>query len=462
MKKQVNILNYMLNFQETIAALATPEGQGAIGIVRVSGTKTIEIVNKLFYGKNLLKVPSHTIHFGSIRDHDEMIDEVIVSIFKTPRSYTLEDVIEISSHGSPYILQRILSLLVQEGIRIAAPGEFTQRAFLNGRFDLTQAEAVADLIASENKMMQQTAILQMRGGFSSKIKDLRKQLIHFASMIELELDFSEENVEFANRKELLALIEKIQELIQQLINGFEYGNAIKNGIPTVIAGRPNVGKSTLLNALLSEEKALVSEIPGTTRDLIEDQKTIKGITYRFIDTAGIRETMDIIESMGIKRTKEKMEQASLIIYLIDLENDTPDSIKKQIAQLSIFNKKYLVVGNKLDVADKKLLEVIKYYENVVLISAQQENHLPLLTDAITKLIEKPKSDVIITNVRHLESLKNTFTDLERVIQGIQEQLPSDLLAQDVREALFHLGEITGEVNTDDLLDNIFSKFCIGK
>lgn len=454
----------MSEINDTITALATPPGIGALGIIRVSGKQTIPIVNTIFKGKDLEKVASHTIHLGTIRDdNNEIIDEVLVSIFKGPNSYTKEDVIEISSHGSQYILQRILSLIVTKGARLAKPGEFTQKAFLNGRFDLTQAEAVADLIASENMAMQQTAMKQMRGGFSDEIKNLREQLVHFASMIELELDFAEEDVEFADRSGLLELIQKIQTLIQSLIASFEYGNAIKNGIPTVIAGKPNAGKSTLLNALLNEEKAIVSDIPGTTRDFIEDQITIDGIAFRFIDTAGIRETEDHVESIGVKRTLEKMQQAGLILYMIDLAHDTEEEVTEQLKGLEESEVPFLVIGNKVDQAQEGLKQLIQDKEPVM-ISAKQKDNLEELKERLKAFIQIPsnQSNVVVTNARHLQSLQETDAALNRVVDGINLNISNDLVAQDIRSALFHLGEITGEVTTDDLLENIFSKFCIGK
>ncbi|WP_436516475.1 tRNA uridine-5-carboxymethylaminomethyl(34) synthesis GTPase MnmE [Ekhidna sp. To15] len=453
----------MSQINDTITALATPPGQGALGIIRVSGTKTIPIVNELFKGKDLNKVDSHTIHLGTIRnDQNEIIDEVLVSIFKAPHSYTKEDVIEISSHGSQYILQKILSLLVSKGARLAKPGEFTQKAFLNGRFDLTQAEAVADLIASENAGMQQTAMNQMRGGFSDEIKNLREQLVHFASMIELELDFAEEDVEFADRQGLIDLINKIQTLIRSLIASFEYGNVLKNGVPTVIAGKPNAGKSTLLNALLNEEKAIVSDVAGTTRDFIEDQIYIDGIAFRFIDTAGIRETDDKVESIGVQRTLEKMKQAGLVIYLFDLVNETSESIEEQLKGLQASDVPFIIVGNKVDQADASLKAHLTEH-NAVFISAKEKDNLETLKQQLKTIVDKPEqSNVIVTNARHLESLQQTDDALNRVIEGINNQMSNDLVAQDIRSALFHLGEITGEVTTDDLLENIFSKFCIGK
>ncbi len=452
------------SINDTIAALATPPGQGALGIIRVSGPETVSIVNELFRGKDLTVTDSHTIHLGTIRNDDNtIIDEVLISIFKAPNSYTKEDVIEISSHGSSYILQKVLMLLVSKGVRLAKPGEFTQRAYINGRFDLAQAEAVADLIASENASMQQTAMKQMRGGFSDEIKNLREQLVHFASMIELELDFSEEDVEFADRQGLIDLIEKIQILISSLIASFEYGNAIKNGIPTVIAGKPNAGKSTLLNALLNEEKAIVSDIPGTTRDFIEDQIHIDGIAFRFIDTAGIRETEDKVESIGVARTMEKMKNASLVLYLVDLEIESIESIEGQIEELKASSVPFLVIGNKSDIANSELVNWLDGLEESLLISAKKKENLEELRARLKMFIATPtQSDVIVTNARHLQSLQQTEEALERVVHGINSAISNDLVAQDIRTALFHLGEITGEVTTDDLLENIFSKFCIGK
>ena len=452
---------------DTIAALATPAGVGALGIIRVSGDKTIPIVNALFKGKDLSKAASHTIHRGTVRDDENtIIDEVLVSIFKCPHSYTKEDVIEISCHGSRYILQKVLGLLISKGVRLATPGEFTQRAFLNGRFDLAQAEAVADLIASENASTQQTAMNQMRGGFSKEIRKLRDELIHFASMVELELDFAEEDVAFADRQGLMELIRKIQTLIGSLISGFEYGNAIKNGVPTVIAGKPNTGKSTLLNALLNEEKAIVSEIAGTTRDFIEDEIHIEGIAFRFIDTAGIRETDDKVEAVGVERTLEKMKKASVVIYLFDLTNESIDSVDEQLNDLRDLGVTCLAAGNKTDEVNEAA-DLLKNYlakEHAVFISAKRKTNLEELRSRLKTLIQQPsgKSNVIVTNVRHLESLQETTKALNRVIEGICAGIANDLIAQDIRHALFHLGKVTGEVTTDDLLENIFSKFCIGK
>ncbi|MAE87160.1 MAG: tRNA uridine-5-carboxymethylaminomethyl(34) synthesis GTPase MnmE [Flammeovirgaceae bacterium] len=449
---------------DTIVALATPPGVGAIGVIRVSGIKTIEIVNSVFRGKDLTTVASHTIHLGTIREGETIVDEVLISIFKGPNSYTKEDVIEISCHGSQFIIQQLIKLLLRKGARLAKPGEFTQRAFINGRFDLAQAEAVADLIASENESMHSAAMNQMRGGFSQEIKRLREELIHFASMIELELDFAEEDVEFASRDDLKQLIFKLKTLITRLTESFTLGNAIKNGIPTVIAGKPNAGKSTLLNALLNEEKAIVSDIPGTTRDVIEDVINVDGIAFRFTDTAGIRTTEDKVEAIGVERTYAKMKDASVIIYLIDMINDDLHDIETQLVYLHELGVPYLLIGNKMDQAQPDLKEALEK-EKALFISASQKENLENLKDALKELVSLDSfktGNTIVTNLRHYESLVQTNDALDRVITGIDHQVTNDFVAMDIRNALHHLGELTGEITTDDLLDNIFSKFCIGK
>lgn len=449
---------------DTIVALATPPGVGAIGVIRISGPDTISIVDQLFKGKDLTSVKSHTIHLGTIRDEDVIVDEVLVSIFKGPNSYTKEDVIEISCHGSPFIIQQLIRLLLTRGARLAKAGEFTQRAFLNGRFDLAQAEAVADLIASENESMHRAAMNQMRGGFSQEIARLREELVHFASMIELELDFSEEDVEFASRDELKKLIYSLKNIISKLTESFTLGNAVKNGIPTVIAGKPNAGKSTLLNALLNEEKAIVSDIPGTTRDVIEDVINVDGIAFRFTDTAGIRMTEDKVEAIGVERTHAKMKQASVIVYLIDLTNDTAEEISKQLDYLKELQVPYLLVGNKMDEAKPELRKLLEA-EKALFISASQKENLENLKDALKELVSLDQfktGNTMVTNLRHYESLIETNKALDQVLEGIDNQVTNDFVALDIRHALHHLGEITGEITTDDLLDNIFSKFCIGK
>lgn len=453
------------NTQDTIVALATsPGSQGAIAVIRVSGVEAINLVNSVFKGKNLTKQSSHTIHFGTIREGEEIIDEVLVSIFVGPNSYTKENSVEISTHNSKYIVERVINLLIRKGGRAARPGEFTLRAFLNGGLDLSQAEAVADLIASNSAASHQVAMQQMRGGFSDQLKKLREDLVHFASLIELELDFGEEDVEFANRDQLKSLIQKIYAVIQKLISSFEQGNVLKNGVPVVIAGKPNVGKSTLLNALLNEERAIVSDIAGTTRDTIEDEINIKGITFRFIDTAGIRETVDIIEAKGVERTREKMKQARLIIYLFDPTQDEIEAVQEQISDVQGLNIPFVTIINKSDLLSDE--QQLKYKElNPIYISAKEQIGIEELKDELLSQVNLSNintDDIMVTNIRHVEALQNTQTALEKVLYGIDNPVTSDFLAMDIRQALHHLGEITGTVTTDDLLENIFSKFCIGK
>lgn len=450
---------------DTIVALATAPAIAAIGVIRLSGDQSFNIVSKLFKGKNLNEVPTHSIHFGSLRDEDQILDEVLVSVFKGPKSYTGEDVIEISCHGSPYIQQKIIESLVKNGARLAEPGEFTLRAFLNRKLDLTQAEAVADLIASDSSAALKTAMNQMRGGFGETIKKLREELIHFASLVELELDFSEEDVEFADRNQLKILIERIIKVCSDLIISFQSGNVIRNGIPTVIAGRPNAGKSTLLNALLNEERAIVSEIAGTTRDTIEEAIQIKGINFRFIDTAGIRAEADSeIEKIGIERTFKKAAGAELVLYLFDINTQSKEEVLAESKLLRSDNKRLLLVANKCDqssmVQDKRDWEG----EEIVFISAKEKNIESLINYLASIANENlGKSDqTLISNVRHLSSLQETVKHLEEVIRGMDMGLSGDLLAEDIRGALYQLGLITGEISTDDLLENIFTKFCIGK
>lgn len=453
-------------FEDTIVALATPQGIGAIGIIRLSGKSAIEIANSIFKGKDLLNQNSHTIHFGKIVDQKTIVDEVLASVFIAPKSFTKENIVEISSHGSPYILQKIIKLLLAKGARLARAGEFTKRAFLNGQFDLAQAEAVADLINSDSEATHMAAMNQMRGGFSKKIKALREELIHFASMIELELDFAEEDVEFANRTQLVELINSLQVEIGKLIESFAVGNVIKNGVPTVIAGKPNAGKSTLLNTLLEEEKAIVSEIPGTTRDIIEDEIHIEGISFRFIDTAGIREAKDKIEAIGIKKTKAKMKAASIIIYLADLANESEEEIIHEKQKLDALGIPYLLVGNKTDKLNAdNLKQLQKTFPEMIFISASGEINIERLKKALIHLVhldDFKTGDTIVTNIRHIESLRNTQAALDDVMKGIDRKFTGDFLAMDIRQSLHYLGEITGEITTDDLLGNIFSKFCIGK
>jgi tRNA modification GTPase len=449
---------------DTIVALATAQGISAIAVIRVSGEDAITIAQKCFSEKDLTQQPSHTIHFGNFKDNERIIDEVLVSVFKAPNSFTKENAVEISCHGSPIIVKEIIKTLLHHGARLAQPGEFTKRAFLHGRFDLAQAEAVADLINAETDNARQAALNQMRGGFSKEINHLREELIHFASLVELELDFGEEDVEFAKRDDLRALILKIQSYLQALIGSFDQGNVIKNGVATVIAGKPNAGKSTLLNALLNEERAIVSEIPGTTRDTIEDEILLGGINFRFIDTAGLRETQDVIEAMGVERTRERMKKASLILFLIDLSNTTELEIAEQVRELSQLGIPYLIIGNKIDQADATLVGKLES-QSFIFISASNKTNLPLLKEKILEKIqvkEVTTGDVMVTNLRHYQNLVQTKESLTRVLTGMDSGVTGDFLAMDIRQALHYLGEITGTITMDDLLDNIFSKFCIGK
>ncbi len=450
--------------EETIVAPATAQGISAIAVIRLSGKDAITITQACFRGKNLTEQPSHTIHFGTLRDGEKIIDEVLVAVFLEPHSFTTENSTEISCHGSPIIVKEIIKVLLKNGARLAEPGEFTKRAFLSGRFDLAQAEAVADLIHAETDNARQAALNQMRGGFSKEINQLREELIHFASLIELELDFGEEDVEFAQRDDLKKLIHKIQTYLLSLIASFDQGNVIKNGIPTVIAGKPNAGKSTLLNTLLNEERAIVSDIPGTTRDVIEDEMVLGGINFRFTDTAGLRETQDVVEAMGVERTRDKMKKASLIIYLFDLTQTTLDEIATEEQNLIQLGIPYIKAGNKVDKADPKLVTVLKGHD-FIFISASNKTNITELKDKILSTFQVKtvtSGDVMVTNLRHYQNLIQTNDALERVLHGMDTGITGDFLAMDIRQSLHYLGEITGTITTDDLLDNIFSKFCIGK
>jgi len=458
---------------DTIIALATPFGVGAIAVIRLSGEGAIELVNNHFRSKrkhkSLTKVASHTVHLGYITDGERIIDEALVSVFKTPHSYTGENVVEVSCHGSVYIQKEVLQLFLSKGARHADAGEFTLRAFLNGKMDLSQAEAVADVIASDSQSSHSIAMQQMRGGFSNEIANLRAELLNFASLIELELDFSEEDVEFADRTAFQELISKITEVIKRLIDSFALGNVLKNGIPVAIVGEPNVGKSTLLNALLNEEKAIVSDIAGTTRDAIEDEIALRGVTYRFIDTAGIRETLDIIENIGIKKTFENIEKAQLVLQLIDAEKiiDLSDWIAQTKELKHQYpNKKVLTIINKADTLTTEEVENIRAERpEWILISAKQKTGLDALLDQLTNLVNTgalSNQQTVVSNSRHFEALNKAFEALNEVQKGLDKNISSDLMAIDIRQALFHLGEITGEITTDDLLGNIFANFCIGK
>jgi len=467
-----------MRLNDTIVALATPSGAGAIAVIRVSGPEAIKIVAPLFKAKsnkNIQDQPSHTLHLGNLVDGARILDEVLISIFHGPRSYTGEHTIEISCHGSSYIQQEIIFLLIKKGCRAAEAGEFTLRAFLNGKMDLSQAEAVADLISSENQASHQLAMQQMRGGFSDEIQKLRKELLDFASLIELELDFAEEDVEFANRDEFMRLVAKIQNVLKKLIDSFAVGNVIKNGIPVAIVGEPNVGKSTLLNALLNEERAIVSEIAGTTRDSIEDEISIGGVGFRFIDTAGIRETQDVIEGLGIKRTFEKISQAQVVIFLLDAEMFKVQGLKFKVEIEKIKNqfpqKPLLVVANKTDKLSEAEISNLTVSlsaaegSNLIFISAKENIGVEELKNKLLEFVnlgELRNNNAIVTNSRHYNALLSALEEINKVQEGLNNNLSGDLLAIDIRQALYHFGEITGEVTNDELLGNIFANFCIGK
>lgn len=464
--------------QETIVALASPSGAGAIAVIRISGKDAISISEQVFQsvsGKSISQQKTHTIHLGHIVDEGKVYDQVLLSIFKNPHSYTGEDVIEISCHGSTFIQQQIIQLLLRKGCKMAQAGEFTLRAFLNGKLDLSQAEAVADLIASDNEASHQIAMQQMRGGFSNEIAKLRAELLNFASLIELELDFAEEDVEFADRTQFKELLNRIEFVLKRLIDSFAVGNVIKNGIPVAIVGEPNVGKSTLLNALLNEERAIVSDIAGTTRDTIEDELVINGIGFRFIDTAGIRDTKDVVESIGIKKTFEKIEQAQVVMYLVD-------SIQCSVLSLESLNieigkiknqfplKPIIVVLNKVDQLSQKELtnildQLTTYNIQPITISAKNKEGIEDLKNQLLSFVNTGalrNNETIVTNTRHYDSLLKALEEIQKVTFGLNSGLSSDLMAIDIKQALYYFGEITGEVTNDELLGNIFANFCIGK
>jgi len=457
----------MMN-DETIIALATPSGMGAISVIRISGSKAISITEKLFKPKGnkiLSKQKSHTVHLGNLMKNNFVLDEVLVTIFFGPNSYTGEDTIEISCHGSTYIQQKIIDLYIENGIRVATPGEFTLRAFLNGKMDLNQAEAVADLIASENEGSHNLAIQQMKSGFSNDLKKLRSELLHFSSMIELELDFSQEDVEFAERNEFKKLINKITKELGDLINSFSSGNVLKNGIAVAIAGKPNAGKSSLLNTLLNEDKAIVSNIPGTTRDSIEDSLIIDGIKFRFTDTAGLRKTDDVIESKGIEKTKEKIRQAKILIYLFDVNDTNLDEINSDIESFKRKDLSVILVRNKVDleIVSKDLFKELKNL-NFLEISANDNNSVNILKNKLLDEVNilNPHTDTIVSNSRHYQALINAMTAIKDVSNGLESNISGDLLSIDIRKSIEHLAEITGKITNDDVLGNIFSNFCIGK
>ncbi len=459
--------------QDTICGISTPPGTGGIAVIRISGPGTFGAMEEILQAGKGKKVSvsalkPRTLMRVQIMDGDYILDEALLTIFPGPKSFTGEDVAELSVHGSRYIQQQTLMLLQRKGCRIAEPGEFTFRGFMNRKFDLSQAEAIADLVDSSSATAHQIAMQQMRGGFSSKIKVLREHLLDFASLLELELDFSEEDVEFADRKDLGNLLQKVRTIVVRLVESFEVGNVIKNGIPVVIAGKPNVGKSTLLNALLDEERAIVSEIPGTTRDTIEDEIVIDGILFRFIDTAGIRQTVDVIENIGVERTFEKIKQSSIVIYLFDIHEITATELRGILNEINKHNKNahLLVVGNKIDKEDEEYTRnEFKDFPGILFISAKERKGLDELKGELVKVFDTRALQVretVVTNARHVQALRNALSALEKVNDGLKNNFSGEMIASDLRLALYHLGTITGEVTTDDLLQNIFSRFCIGK
>lgn len=451
---------------QPIVAIATPSGMGAIAVLRLSGKGVIDIVNSVFHGKTpLSQQKGYTVHFGAIKDDDQVVDEVLVTLFRAPKSFTGEDVVEISCHGSTYIQQRLLHLFIEKGVRMAEPGEFTMRGFFNGKMDLSQAEAVADLIHAESEASAKVALQQMRGGFSKELAGLREQLINFASLIELELDFSEEDVAFADRDQLHQLLDNISAVVRSLSESFRLGNVIKNGIPVAIVGAPNAGKSTLLNALLKEERAIVSDIAGTTRDTIEDEIQLGGLTYRFIDTAGIRETEDTIESIGIKKAYEKIDQAHIVLFLFDSRSSTAD-VKRDYDDIKgrCTDKILVVLANKSDVQAVEKPDFIQH--SFINLSATTGEGIEDIHRALTSAVETnalSNNEVVVTNARHFQNLEQTLEVIIRIKDGLNNGISGDFLAQDVREALRYLGNITGAIEIDrDILGTIFGKFCIGK
>jgi tRNA modification GTPase len=462
--------------QSTICAVSTSPGTGAIAVLRLSGSEAVAIADKVFrspkQGKLLAEQKANTLHFGQVVYDGEVVDEVVASLFRAPHSFTGEDIVEISCHGSVYVQQKILEILVETGARLARPGEFTQRAFLNGKMDLSQAEAVADVIASSSAAAHKLAISQMRGGFSKEINELRDQLLHFTAMVELELDFAEEDVEFADRTELRKLAEKVEQLLRKLKNSFQLGNAIKNGIPVAIVGETNVGKSTLLNVLLNEDRAIVSDIHGTTRDVIEDVVNIHGTAFRFFDTAGIRDTEDHIESLGIERTYHKLSEASIVLLVVDTENPFEIVYRRieKIRKRMTYDQQLTIVANKIDSGKTDTIESLKKVElaeneNLVFMAAKEKRNLEELISLMTQAINisnVEKEDIIVTNARHYEILKSAHEAIVRVLNGLDSGLSGDFLSQDIRECLHYLGEITGEISTDEVLGHIFKNFCIGK
>jgi len=465
-------LKHTFNQNDTVCAVSTPAGVGAIALIRISGTKSFGILRKIFVPAQKFSeqpMPVRTLHYGKIVFKDETIDDVLVSIFRAPHSYTGEDMAEINCHGSMYIQKRIMEVLLASGARLASAGEFTLRSFMNGKLDLAQAEAIADLISATSKNAHDLALSQMRGGFSDKIKELRAKLLRFASMIELELDFSEEDVEFADRHELQHLTNEMKNEVQALLDSFSQGNVLKNGIPVAIIGKPNVGKSTLLNALLNEERAIVSEIPGTTRDTIEDTLTIRGVTFRFIDTAGLRKSTNEIEQLGIERTYQKINQAQVILYVIDISQTTVDDIKNDLADfrqhISDNEKKFIVIANKIDQLVKTPVKFRELVElETIFVSAKRKENISQITDSLLRSVNiaDVADRAVVSNIRHYEALNRTLLALVNIGNALEEHVSADLLSTDIHAALHFLGEITGEITTEDLLGEIFGKFCIGK
>lgn len=454
-------------WDDTIVALATPPGIGAIGVIRLSGKRSVEIINNLFPSKDLELQASHTIHVGYVKFEGKALDEVVISLYRSPKSYTGENVVEIGCHGSPFIQQQIINACMATGARLARPGEFTQRAFLNGKLDLTQAEAVADLINSNTEASQRTALNNIRGGFSQSLKILRDQLLSFSALIELELDFSQEDVEFADRTQLLNLIRSANEQTNLLVQSFKLGNVIKNGVSVAIIGKPNAGKSTLLNALLNEDRAIVSEIPGTTRDTIEEMINIDGILFRLIDTAGIRHhTTDVIEGFGIEKSLQKMKQADMVVYLFDVNEMKEEELKTIISELKQQEIRFLLAGNKVDAIDEKQARAsFPSLDGIIYMAAKTGLHLEVLKERMMDLVLMDKvagENVIVTNARHYHSLLQVSDALREIEDGLKNKIPGDLLSLDIRRCLHFLGEITGEITNEDQLDYIFSKFCIGK
>ncbi|RTL59457.1 MAG: tRNA uridine-5-carboxymethylaminomethyl(34) synthesis GTPase MnmE [Sphingobacteriales bacterium] len=459
------MLGKLSGWDDTIVALATPHGIGAIGVIRLSGENAIEIVNKLFPSKDLTQQPSHTIHVGFLKEGDRSLDEVVISLFKGPRSYTGENVVEISCHGSPFIQEQIINVCVNAGARLAKPGEFTQRAFLKGKLDLTQAEAVADLIASNTEASHKTALHNIRGGFSHVLSNLRERLIQFSALIELELDFATEDVEFADRTKFYDLINEAQRTTTDLLHSFRLGNVIKNGVKVAIVGKPNAGKSTLLNTLLNENRAIVSEIAGTTRDTIEEIINIDGILFRLIDTAGIRESSDVIETIGVEKSLEKLRTADVVLYLFDVNTESTGELDAAIALLQEQRGNYILLGNKTDISGEATAAKKFAGKDILFLSAKTHGHVDVLKERLVdKVIQGQVNteSTIVTNARHYEALQEVAKSLQDIKNGLDNHLPGDLLSLDIRRCLHYLGDITGEITNEDRLDYIFSKFCIGK